>query len=231
MEGAYWLPFHQVYIIQQARLDVPLTGCSKEHKDSAQRERSHQHCPAAGKQHFTQSIHVHEPELNSISPFTHNSHWAMAALVFVRAISLPFPLTSQDIIHTVYVWSSALSRSVHFLGLRRSHAHTDLTITNKSILLCLKRKENHEMNSKCAERCENLHLKRFKVMIYWCTSTATVLYNSHKSKHQICFALGGGGGGTSRCLLCCLPMTSSSWLQFYWTTVHNIITGIRDKDN
>lgn len=56
----------------------------------------------------------HERELNSISLFSSKPQWASAALLFVRAISPPFTLTSSQVC-APSLWPSALWRSVPFL--------------------------------------------------------------------------------------------------------------------
>lgn len=57
----------------------------------------------------------HECELNSISLFSSKPQWAAEALLFVRAITPPFTLTSSQEC-AASLWPTALWRSVHFLA-------------------------------------------------------------------------------------------------------------------
>lgn len=105
-------------IFQQARLDVPFTGCSKEHKDSAQRESSPEHCPAVSEKH-NQAMRM---SLKSIP-----SPCSPPILIEPRhlcSLSGPFHYLSFWHHHktscTQSMWPSSLWRSVHFLGWRLS---------------------------------------------------------------------------------------------------------------
>ena len=123
MEGERRLPLLSGSLLFSEPASMYLSQAATRRRRTMHKERAGlEHCPAVSDKHFTQSSHVHRPgqhhRHSSFTLFTSDSHWAMAALLFISAISLPFTLTTSQVC-TLSMWSSALWRSVHFLGRRQ----------------------------------------------------------------------------------------------------------------
>lgn len=100
-------------IILQAWIDASSTMCGAECKDRSNEGDSLEHCPTVKGKHLAQWSHVFEAALNSTSLFTSESQWAVAALLFVTGISLPF-ISKTSKVCMLSLWPSCTLKVCSF---------------------------------------------------------------------------------------------------------------------